>query len=73
MKMGHSNEHDLILRRFVNNAEGEAVHLTASNRAAERMPRQWKFFDAANRFPSPVAELFAQVWKLCVVVTNDLA
>jgi hypothetical protein len=59
MKMGDSNQYNLNFRRFVNNAEGEAVHLTASNRAAERMPRRWKLFDAANGFPGFVPKFLA--------------
>lgn len=72
MKMRDSNKHNLNFRRFVNNTEGKTLHLTASNCAAERVPRHWKLLDAPDGFPRLVSKFFAQGWKLCVVVTNYL-
>jgi hypothetical protein len=73
MEVRDSNEHNLNLRRFVNNTVGKTLHLAASNRATQRMPGEWKLLDASNCFPRLVTKFFAQVWKLRVVVTNYLA
>jgi hypothetical protein len=59
MEMRDSYEHNLNLRQFINNAVGKTLHLTASNRAAERLPRQWKLLDASNCFPRLVTKFFA--------------
>jgi hypothetical protein len=62
MEVRDSNDHNLNLRRFVNNPVGKTLHLTASNSATERMPGQGKLRDASNCFPRLVTKFFAQVW-----------
>jgi hypothetical protein len=56
MEVGHSYQYYLHLRWFIHNAVRKPLHLTAADRVAKRMPRQWKLLDSSDCLLSVVAE-----------------
>ena len=70
MQVCDGNNDNLNVCRLVDEAIWKSLHLATANRAAQRMPCMWKFFDASDGLPCFISKLISQWDALGVVVLS---